>query len=145
MLASGVEYDAARSIGEIDTNLVEQRGGRRERRISDRQDIVAYGRMKGPWPWRAALHGAEQRRVCRPARGCRRRHHQRGARGYRQDTDQLPDGRPLDCGRDRTAGHLVDDVEADGDRGAMFQIAFFETDRSEEDTSELQSPMRSSY
>src|SRR3546814_2770117 len=49
--------------------------------------------------------------------------------GYRQGADQLPDGRPLDCGRDRTAGHLVDDVEADGDRGAMFQIAFFETDR----------------
>src|SRR3546814_1803077 len=63
MLASGVEYDAARSIGEIDTNLFEQRGGRRERRISDRQDIVAYGRMKGPWPWRAALQDRKSTRL----------------------------------------------------------------------------------
>src|SRR3546814_8525912 len=102
MLASGVEYDAARSIGEIDTNLFEQRGGRRERRISDRQDIVAYGRMKGPWPWRAALHGAEKRRVYRPAQGCSRRHHQRGARGYRQGADKLPEGSTLDCGPEPT-------------------------------------------
>src|SRR3546814_1630669 len=43
-------------------HLFEQRGGRRERRISDRQDIVAYGRMKGP---RSEEHTSELQSLMR--------------------------------------------------------------------------------
>jgi hypothetical protein len=47
MFAGGVEGDPARTIGKIDTDLVEQRRRRVERRVVDRQYVVAHRSVIG--------------------------------------------------------------------------------------------------
>jgi len=92
VFAGFVENQAAWPIGQIDAGLFEQRRRGFEPGVSNRQDMVAHGSVKGPGHGLGAFDRSEERDASAPLRrGCRLICDKGQARCHGENVEQFRD------------------------------------------------------